>query len=280
MSGDPPWIFDNECIVTPILIVGSVVGVLLLIGNVISYLFQVVEIVKRKKADGISELSLILLNVGSFCLSLNSVIYNWSKWSCYTGGGEGCNFWYCNAIMLPFFQILVSYLNCSIYYATFMKYKLKNSNDTTWLGVIKVILYMSLYLVFVIIVVIISIFEKVYNSGPQQTEFFYILAEVMGYVSAVCSSIVWIPQIVELLRLGHRGSLSPKMFITQAPGNVIIIVFQAVFFKQPVSTWISYVITCAEQTIILVIIAWYWYRDRRQCEVVAPQNEEEIQPLV
>jgi uncharacterized protein with PQ loop repeat len=105
-----------------------------------------------------------------------------------------------------------------------------------------------------------SAFEKVYGS---QSSFFYILAEVMGYISAICSAIVWIPQIIELLRLGHRGSLSYKMFLMQAPGNVIIIVFQAVLFKQPVSTWISYVITCIEQTMILVIIGWYWYRDRK-----------------
>jgi uncharacterized protein with PQ loop repeat len=270
-------VFSDDCIENTTLIVGSIVGVLLLFGNILSYLTQVIAIVKKKHVKGISEFSIILLNIGSFCLSLNSVIFNWSKWECFED--NGCNFWYCNAIMLPFYQILMAYLNCSVYYITFIKYKLRNSSDNSWKGIVKVLLYMTMYILFVVVVVTISLFEKVYNAGPQQVKFFYVLAEVMGYVSAVCSAVVWIPQIIELIRIGQRGSVSPLMFILQTPGNVIIIVFQAVFFKQPVSTWISYVITCVEQAIILVIIGWFWWRDRRnQNEIVI--NQEEIKPLI
>lgn len=88
----PPWVFDGDCVANTMLIVGSIVGILLLVGNILSYLPQVIAIVRSKNVDSISEFSLILLNLGSFCLSLNSVIFNWSKWRCF--GGGGCGFWY------------------------------------------------------------------------------------------------------------------------------------------------------------------------------------------
>lgn len=44
------------------------------------------------------------------------------------------------------------------------------------------------------------------------------------------------------------------MFIVQAPGNIIIIIFQAVLSHQDWSTWISYLITFIQQGTIVVIL--------------------------
>lgn len=195
--------------------------------------------------------------------------------------------------MLPFYQIIIAYVNCSVYYVVFMRYKLRNSGHRA----LRVLMYMMMYVLFVLIVVIIAVSEKFLNGGPSELNFFSVFAEVMGYISAVCSGVVWIPQIIELLRLGKRGSVSPWMFVLQTPGwliwcgiffvltvvlflgNIVIIVFQAVFFKQHISTWISYVITCVEQATILVIMCWFCWRDRNLgLEIII--NDGEIESLV
>ena len=59
-------------------------------------------------------------------------------------------------------------------------------------------------------------------------------AQILGYTSAVCSAVAWLPQIYTLLKTKQIGNLSPLMFALQTPGNVIIIIFQAVLFNQPV----------------------------------------------
>ena len=70
----------------------------------------------------------------------------------------------------------------------------------------------------------------------------------------MCSCIVWIPQIVKLIRTRNQGSLSLAMFLVQAPGNLIIIIFQAVLSHQDWSTWISYLVMFIEQGTIVVIL--------------------------
>ena len=236
-------------------IIGYIIGTLLCLGSICSYIPQYYIIIKNKTVGDINELSLILLNIGNFCLSLNSVIVNWSKWKCF----EVCGFWLCMAHLLPFYQILMGWLMVFIFYMLFMKYKIRN-RETKFLAAI---LYGLMYIGFIVIVVSISIGEKVWNSGPDQNLFFRVFAEVLGYFSAVFNCVAWLPQIYTLIKLGESNNLSPWMFALQTPGNVIVIIFQAVLFSQPVSTWITYLITCVEQTLILIIIVVYHFRDKK-----------------
>ncbi len=237
-------------------LIGSILGIVLCIGGTVTYIPQLYSIIKAKTIKGINELSLILLNIGGCCLALNSIIFNWQKWQCY----NQCNFWACSAGMLPFFQILMGWIMVLIFYLVFMKYKIRNTQSR----VIRVISYFVVYLLFVLIVIMLALIEKFGNHGPSQQYFFDIFAQILGYISAACSGIVWLPQIYTLWRNNERGTLSPLMFIFQTPGNIVIIIFQAVLFNQSISTWITYLITCIEQTIILGLIIYYYIRDRNK----------------
>ena len=68
-----------------------ILGVVLCIGGIISYAPQYYAIIKTKQSKGISELSLLLLNIGSFCLTTNSFILNWWKFKCYNSSGNMLN---------------------------------------------------------------------------------------------------------------------------------------------------------------------------------------------
>lgn len=235
-------------------IIGYIVGPLLCLGSIVSYIPQCYIIVKGKTIEGINETSLVILNIGNFCLSLNSIILNWNKWSCF---GK-CGVWLCMAHLLPFYQILMGWIMVFVFYIVFMKYKIRNTENK----LIGVMFYGLLYVGFIAIVIAIAVGEKIAGSGPTQLVFFHVFAQILGYTSAACSAVVWIPQIYTLVKTKQIGNLSPLMFALQTPGNVVIIIFQAVLFKQPVSTWITYVITCAEQLVILGLMTAYYIRDR------------------
>lgn len=254
----------TECTIDSVL--GYIVGPLLCIGSIVSYVPQCYIIVKTKTIKGINEFSIILLGVGNFCLTLNSLILNWGKWNCF----RKCGFWLCMAHLLPFYQILVGWIMVFVFYIVFMKYKIKNTENK----LIGALFYSLLYLGFIAIVVTIAVGEKIANRGPPQIAFFQVFAQILGYASAVCSAIVWIPQIYTLILTKKSGNLSPIMFALQTPGNMVIIIFQAVLYRQPVSTWITYVITCIEQLIILGLIIAYYIRDRRAQESMVRELEE------
>lgn len=257
-------------------IVGYVLGPLLCIGSVCTYIPQYYLIIKSKSVEGINEFSWIILNIGNFCLSLNSIILNWSKWSCF---GK-CNFWLCMAHLLPFYQILIGWVMVFIFYMLFMKYKIKNTENKLF----GVIFYCSLYIGFIAIAIAIAVGEKVGNSGPQQIAFFNGFAQFLGYTSAACNVAALLPQIYTLLKTKKFGNLSPIMYALQIPGNIITIVFQAVLFAQPVSTWITYVISCLEQTVVLVLIIIFYCKHRREnrneFENIWEFDEEEINEFV
>ncbi len=247
-----------------------VLGIILCIGGMISYFPQYYSIIKTKKKEpnqeinegpnqpnqepnegGISEVSLLLLNIGSACLAANSFILNWQKFKCY----GHCSFWLCSSNLLSMFQIMVGWIMVCPLYLIFIRYKIKHSDRR----VIYDIGYISIYIVFILIMVIVGLAEKL-SSGDSRL-FFDISAKILGIVSAVCSSIVWIPQIIKLLQTGKQGNLSLLMFIMQTPGNAIIIIFQ-ILYHQNWTTWFSYVIGLVEQGTIVVILLVFKWRNR------------------
>jgi uncharacterized protein with PQ loop repeat len=235
-----------------------VLGVSLCLAGALSYFPQYYSLIKSKQAKGISELSLFVLNIGSVCLVLNSLILNWYKFDCFSV----CGFWLCSANLLPFFQILVGWIMVLPLYMIFLRFKIKEKklafiNDPDqrhWLWYFG---YATTYWIFIVIVLIVSLVEKYGGGGGTSSDnaaFFGIFARTLGIISAVASCLVWIPQIIKLIISRNQGSLSLVMFIVQTPGNLVIILFQAVLYQQNWSTWISYVILCAEQLVIAIML--------------------------
>lgn len=232
-----------------------ILGIVLCIGGTISYLPQYYSLIKTKQHKGISELSLLLLNIGSACLAANSFILNWWKFGCY----QHCNFWLCSANLLSLFQIMVGWIMVFPLYLIFIRYKMKNSERRMRYDIV----YISIYVLFVLVMVIVGLAEKL--SPGDSREFFNITAKILGIISAICSCIVWLPQIIKLIRTRKQGNLSLLMFIMQTPGNAVIIIFQ-ILYRQNWTTWFSYVVTLVEQSTIVVILLVFKCRDRTRVD--------------
>lgn len=217
-------------------------AVLITLGSLISYVPQIHKIVINKSVDGISQISLVLTNMGMFCLTMNSLIFTWTSIINHH--------W---IEILPFVQIASSWLMVLIYYIIFLLYNFKKQKKRFIYG----LHYLTTYILFVIFLISLTIGE--YESVKNQDNFFDIFARALGYCSAIINSVVYIPQIIEIYRKKSVGSNSFVMYFMQTPGNAIIILFQAVVYNGHISTWITYVIVFIQQTIVLLLMTYYHY---------------------
>ena len=229
-----------------------VLGIALCVAGTLSYFPQYYSLIKSRQSKGISELSLFILNLGSACLLANIVILNWFRWQCYSE----CGFWVCTGNLLPVWQIAVGWIMVVPLYLIFIRFKRLHSERHCAYD----LAFLLTYVLFIMLILIVSLAEEL--SPTDSREFFIVFSKILGIVSAISSCVVWIPQIVKLIRTKNQGSLSLVMFIFQAPGNVIIIVFQAVLAHQDWSTWITYLVCFIEQTMIVIILIVLKCRDR------------------
>lgn len=250
----------NECNVQPIYT--YVLGIFLCLGGIISYFPQYYSLIKSKHSKGISELSLFILNIGSACLAANSFILNWFKFQCYSN----CSFWLCTANLLSLFQIMVGWIVVFPLYLIFVRYKIKHSDAR----ILNDIIYFVVYVIFILLMVIVGVFEKTRDNN----EFFQISAYSLGIISMVCTCIVWLPQIIKLIRTKEQGNLSLLMFILQTPGNLIIIIFQ-LLYHQSITTWGTYVVSFIEQLIIVIILLILKCKSKREIN-----ESSEVEPII
>ena len=242
-----------------------ILGISLCIGGVMSYLPQYYSLIKSKQPKGISELSIFILNIGAACLTSNSFILNWDLFKCY----EECSFQLCTGNLLSLIQIAVGWLSVFPLYLIYIRFKIRESEQRFTHDA----QYIFVYIIFVLIMVIVGLTEEV--SYRDSKIFFHVSAMVLGLLSAVCSCVVWLPQIVKLLVDQDAGSLSLAMFILQTPGNAVIILLQ-ILYKQNWTTWITYVVLLVEQATIVIIMLVLRRRQRLRGQllrVVIPDNE-------
>jgi uncharacterized protein with PQ loop repeat len=288
------WTCEEESIIT------YTIGVLLCIGGILSYLPQYMTLIKSRQAKGISELSLFILNVGSFFLACNSLILNWWKFECY----QHCTFFLCTGNLLAFYQICLGWIIVFPLYIIYicMQYKENNYENQDALNrdeenrdvvkkeenVVKKcctwnfssnqrkiyeLMYVILYAIFFLVVVILLTIEKFTYDNVSVLK---IIAYILGILSMICSGIVWVPQIIKLIRTKENDGLSLFMFLIQTPGSAIIIVFQAILNKQNVTTWISYLFNFVEQLIIIVILLILKVRKYKERKKLRMKELEEI----
>ena len=226
------------------------IGISLAVGTVASYVPQFHNIVKSQSVKSISELSLILLNLASMFLTVNLLIFSWDVFSCSPFTGE------CFSALLPFLDVTISWLVNLIYYLIFITFKIKNREKRCISG----LQYSIVYLLFAIIIIILSLTEKMQNNRA----FFRIYQEVLGIASAVLNGLVYLPQIITLLKNKEIGSNSIIMYALQTPGNLLIIFYQAIMFRVPISTWLTFVIVFCQQLIILIILIYLHFKKKRE----------------
>ena len=247
--------YTKQCTEVPIY--SYVLAMILCIGGILSYIPQYYSLIKHRDKDGVSIMSMLLLNVGSTSLAVNALILNWWKFSCY----NYCNGWICTANLLSLFQILINTVVVIPLFLLVSIFKIRNTKN--WWN----ILYFGIYIFYAAILVLVTLLQYHYNEPTLK-----VTAWGLGaVVSPITSCAVWIPQIIKLIIEKTGGNLSLLMFIFQTPGNAIIIVMQ-ILYHQSWTTWVSYLVTLIEQTIIVILLIVY--KRRRRTELIINLDPE------
>ena len=238
------------------------------VGGTISYLPQYYSMITSKQIKGISEISLLIMNIAGATLAANAFILNYWRFQCY----QNCSFWICTGRLLSLFQIFIGWLVVVPLYFIFIRFKIRGSQKR----ILSDIRYIMTYLIFVGVMILIGLVDKAVDNNSSI--FFRVAATILGILSAICSAIIWIPQIVKLIKTQNPHGLSLLMFFLQTPGNILIIILQ-ILYKQDWTTWISYVVLFAEQLAIIIILLVLKWRNRNNIDAViinvSDSDEEE-----
>ena len=232
-------------------IVGIVLGFGLSVGSILTYVPQLYNIIKNKSVQGISEPSLILMNIGMMCLNMNLVIRSWNYFFCQS--------FQCFSNLLPLINVTISWLMTCIYYIIYITYKIKNTEKRA----ISALKYTWTYFLFAILIITLALGEKIENNST----FFGTYEKVLGVSSAVLNSLVYLPQIYVLLRDKNNGNISILMYALQTPGNLLLIVFH-ILFGNPITTWLTYLVVLFEQLVILVLLLFFRFSKEENLESV------------
>ena len=248
----------HQCSTVPIY--SYVLAMLLCVGGILSYIPQYYSLVKYRHQDGVSILSILVLNIGSTSLAVNALILNWWKFSCYSY----CGAWICTANLLSMFQILINTVVVIPLFFLVSIFKIKNTRRCINS------IYFIIYIVYIGLILLTTLLQY-YLNRPSLV----VTAWVFGAIIApITSCIVWIPQIIKLIQEKTGGNLSLLMFLFQTPGNAIIIVMQ-ILYHQSWTTWVSYLVTLIEQTIIVIILLLYKKRQRTELVINFDTDETE-----
>ena len=218
---------------------GILLGIGIGLGSLASNIPQLYNIIKYKNVEGISEASLILMNLSMACLTMNSLIFNWNNFFCLPN---------CFEEIFPFLTISLSWIVVLIYYIVFVIYKFHNYERCF----ISALNYAITYILFLILMIGLALGEKL----EENNKFFHLYAQILGVCSAFFNGFVYIPQIYLLLKNGKNGNLSLLTYLIQTPGNLLIIIYQAIIFLQPWTIWITYLVCLVEQSIILIVMIY------------------------
>jgi uncharacterized protein with PQ loop repeat len=229
-------------------------AVFIIFGSISGYIPQFYKIIKYKSVENISEISILIMNIGMMCLTMNSMIFNWK--------------YFVNLNMyklLPFITIAISWLMVSLYYIIYITYKIKKLEKR----LLSAFRYLFTYILFTLLVIALSLGEKMENN----IDFFVVYANVLGIFSGIANGFVYIPQIYTLIKNKNNGNISILMYVLQTPGNIINIIFQ-ILYDSPISTWITYAICLIQQSIILVLMMWFYFREMEETEEMETEEME------
>lgn len=86
----------------------------------------------------------------------------------------------------------------------------------------------------------------------------------VGIVSAIVVVLQWSPQIFTTWTMGEAGSLSIVMLSLLLPGCLTTVFFQAVLDRSDFTTWVPYLITSFQISILIIMCIVFWCKKKQK----------------
>jgi len=249
-------------------------AVILITGTIISYIPQIVAMVKKRSSEGLSFLMLGLGLLSGFLTLLNTVILYWQKISCC----YRLNAAQCLANNLVPEQLAVAPACMLIMYILFLVYYNHTPYDSHKNNISQYLLSMIFFAIVVIVPLFCCTAALVMYYGNFTTDVVMInYAKVLGIISAIAVFVQWVPQLYTTISLSKAGVLSLPMLLLQCPGAYMVVGFQLSSPQSDWSTWAPYMVSGTAQLMLLIIVSYYKFRDRKNYH--SPLSERETVSL-
>ena len=258
-------------------------GTILFVGIGLSYVSQHVSLIRSRRTAGLSWVMLCVANISNFCSLLNAVLLSWVVPCCELPSTSSAN---CYELWLPLLQIGMPSLHLVPIYIEYLvlwhpeEKKTESgeqegtTSESSWRARLRrVSRWMDRHekslsrLGFVAFVVLFLFLLTAVGAvltfvpGSGSTERF---AEVLGGFASVSNMVQWLPQIISTLRAGKVGSLSVLMLALQVPGGVAVVIFNTVVTPSSITTWGPFLLSAAQQFLLLCICIVFTVRDWRK----------------
>ncbi len=255
---------------------GVAFGSILFVGIGLSYVSQHVKLLRTRSTVGLSWVMLFVANVSNFCSLLNVIVLSHTFGCCSLASTSSRE---CYELFLPLLQIGMPSLNLVPIFVVFLC--LWRPDPTLavtdregkesrlrrlmrWADANEAVLSRAAFGVFAVVFLvgfstIAAVLTLVPGAGDAVS-----FAEALGGVASVSNMLQWLPQIFSTLRSGKVGSLSILMLALQVPGGLAVVIFNTVVEPSSITTWGPFVLSAAQQFVLLVICLVFSVRDYRE----------------
>lgn len=237
------------------------VGVVLIVGLVISYFFQFLSFFRFKSSKGVSSFSLGLALLSSMLTFTNFLILHWTTVICCA-----CvDYSRCMTANLTPLQLFANVLSLLFVYSGFLWYyplepfsiyRQQRQRE-----------YLRARIILAVVLIVALIFSAtsatLYYGLNLSQKTLATFGRAIGILSAIVVVVQWTPQIFVTFQLGSAGSLSIVMLLIQLPGCLLTVFFQAVIGGADITTWGPYLISGINTMILIIMCAVFWIRNRK-----------------
>jgi cystinosin len=224
----------------------EIIGYIILVGIILSYIPQYVKIVRNKSSLGISELYLVIGYLSSTTSWNNGFIFYYPIW-------ESCKgFYQCNDETLGFIQLVVQWLSMLVFYILYLKFHDSKIEPLSWFLFIgsQVVLVGVFATTYILSAKYLESSSGEINLRPVVADRF---ADVLAVFTVVATCIQYLPQIYKTFRLKSPENLSLITLSIQCPGTFAWAIYLALQKGEDVSTWIPYVVAATSQLVLLIM---------------------------
>ncbi|KYQ88939.1 hypothetical protein DLAC_10522 [Tieghemostelium lacteum] len=257
---------DFESILIPMDTFDVTLGIILILGAIISTVPQHMKILKNKSAAGLSFLWLFLGNINQYATFINGVVLKYPQIQACSKLG----FLQCSPSLLSLFQLFVFWLFSFPFYVYFLFFtpsdlkKLAKENLIEARKSQKEFLYAKILFIievsFIIICTVIM-FSIIRGTG-ECSKTTFVFGNVIGIFSVVITFVQWSPQIYKTAKYKSPGSFSIIMLLIQGPGTLVLLYYFIFVSKEQVSTWLSYLAAVIQLFIVLGLLIYYQRKDK------------------
>ena len=236
-----------------------VVGTIIILSIVLTYLPQYLKIIRGRTTVGISYLYLLLGNISNFTNFFGSLLLNYGLVDCCTKISAGK----CINILLPIYQLFTPWLCIFILYIIFLIYDNRENARQYKLAFINFTLFI---LIFVFILGIIGL--MLINHYNRLKKNIHTFGDILNIVSTVTCFLTFFPQILKTYKIKTIGSLSLISLTFQSIGSFIVFIYQFTIVKTSLSIGIPYLVSGILQLSLLSLGTYYNKRNKEYPKLI------------